>query len=71
MCAESCAGGGRQPAFPRERQAPGYIIDLLRQTLAGGQREKRAAGPCERMACYTRDQYASADQRAGAGEARS
>lgn len=65
-----CAGGGREPVFPEERQPPEYIIDLLGR-LAREQRENRTAGPCERMACPTRDQYASADWGAGANEARS
>lgn len=56
--------------FPEERQPPEYIIDLLGR-LAGGQRENRTVGPCERMACPTRDQCASADWGAGANEARS
>lgn len=67
----SCTGGERQAAFPRKRQALGYIIDLLGKTLAGGQWENRADGPHERMACPASDQYASANQGAGAGKARS
>lgn len=57
--------------IPWERQALGYLIDLLGETLAGGQWENRAAGPCVRMACPAEDQYASANQGAGAGKARS
>lgn len=37
-----------------ERGSPG-------ETVARGQRENRAAGPCQRMACPTSHQYASAD----------